>query len=97
MAPPIGNQRIHVPYGAPAGTPPDVTDPTSVLAPISEQYRTVTSAQQQGGGLSLGAAILSLSFEESRPTIGGGLSLYARQQRELDRLKGRVGKLEQEA
>jgi hypothetical protein len=94
MAPPIPPYRLP-PGATPGVTPPDYSGSGGVLQQFQEQTRTITAEQQSG--LSLGAALLSLSFEESRPTLGGGLSLYARQQRELDRLKGRVGKLEQEA
>jgi hypothetical protein len=61
----------------------------SPFAPISE------SAQQQPGGSTLGAALLNLDTQESAPGGAGGLDLYARQQREINRLKSRVAVVEQ--
>lgn len=55
------------------------------------------ATETPSAGVSLGAALLSLSFEESRPQLGGGLSLVALQNRRLDRIEGRVSKLEQES
>jgi hypothetical protein len=47
------------------------------------------------GGSTLGAALLNLDTQESAPGGAGGLDLYARQQREINRLKSRVAVVEQ--
>jgi hypothetical protein len=82
--------------GGTRNTPPPGGGPSgdTGVAPLPPGPATEAD---RGTGVSLGAALLSLSFEEGRPQLGGGLSLYARQQRELDRVKNRVSKLEQES
>jgi hypothetical protein len=53
------------------------------------------SLNDRGGGSTLGAALLNLDTQESAPGGAGGLDLYARQQREINRLKSRVAVVEQ--
>jgi hypothetical protein len=73
-------------------------DPVAGNFPDSSQATSAGSPGDPGASqYSLGAALLSLSSEESAPNLGGGLSLYALQNRRLARVEGRVSKLEQEA
>jgi hypothetical protein len=54
-----------------------------------------SATADQPGGSTLGAALLNLDTQERAPGGAGGLDLYARQQREINRLKSRVAVVEQ--
>jgi hypothetical protein len=74
--------------GTVGGDPIPLTDSPFPIAVDSDR-------SSQTGGSTLGAALLNLDTQESAPGGAGGLDLYARQQREINRLKSRVAVVEQ--